>query len=168
MKTKNFLAAIGLAAISVYASAGSGTADFAIGGTALAVCNFSSATFSLGAVDLLALTVQTGQAGEHARVPVTIPVVCNSETLPWVIYQAGVSPFALGSVVDNNVCVVNDTSSDATPDCALIGSTGNSQIAGVGSATKNAALAIWNTTGTRTAYKGMGLISATIPLIISF
>lgn len=174
MKLTRIAASWAAAALALGVSAAradTSQSDFALTGTFTATCSFTNPTFTLGSVDLSTYIYQPGTAFEHARVPATVDVTCNSSTLTWTMYNTGDTDgvnMTIGAVTDNKVCVVNDTSTTSLPNCAKSNSASPTKITGTGTMSRNVYLAIYNNSGTRSAFKGSGSMSATVPLTLAF
>jgi len=157
----------------------------AVSGSFVGVCNVTSNTFALGTIDLSTKLVYPGTRYTHVRVPLTLDVQCNSQSLPWSVTNASNSyaPLTIGSTSTNTACLsiaalaeTSPNTSRTVPYCADYAGTGDRQpITGVGTASVGVSLAIWddvyaNTTALipTTGFKGSGAISAVVPLKITF
>jgi hypothetical protein len=174
MKLNRFAALWAVAALALGAStahADTAQSDFALSGTFTATCSFTSPTFTLGSVDLSTYVYNPGTAFEHARVPASVQVTCNTSSLTWTMCNTGDTDgvnMTIGATTDNKVCVVNDTSTTSLPNCAKSNSSAPTKITGTGTMTRSVFLAIYNNSGTRSAFKGSGSMSATVPLTLAF
>ncbi len=166
-----FAAALLFASIS---HADTRTADFVVSGSFGATCSFVSPSFPIGSMDLSKKLINGESPQDTVNIPSTLSVVCNDQTAPWFVYHAAASyPLAIGSVADNKVCLASNQNNDPSFEasdrrCVVGGIDSNSRVSGAGTSTAPVVMVIWNDTGTRTAYKGTGLMTGTIPLIIEF
>lgn len=170
MKTTIRIAALAASlALAGAAQANTAAGDFALNGNFTASCSFQNAAFSVGEVPLHLYVKSAGTFDAYTRIPVSIDVECNSDTVPWKIYNtAGPVNVAIGSVTDNLACIASEASNNFS-ECATSSSSGSWLIDGVGTMTKNAIVALHHQGPKgRTPYQGHGAIVGTIPLTLEF
>lgn len=146
-----------------------------ITGTFTAVCSISGNNLALGSADLPTYIDATLVGYNHVRFPVSLGISCNSESVPWRMYNitpAGV-PLTIGATTDNTACIAAaDQVGDGYHKCADNVATpyhGGAYITGTGSVTKPVLLLIWHTVGgVNLPYKGSGAISAVIPMRMEY
>lgn len=171
MKTTIRIAALAaFLALAGAAQAETAAGDFALSGTFTASCSFQNAAFSVGDVPLHLYVKSPGSFDAYTRIPVTIDVQCNSDSVPWKIYNTGGGPVnvTIGSVADNLACIASEASDNISV-CATSSSSGSWLIDGVGTMTKNAVVALHHQGPKgRTPYQGHGAIVGSIPLTLEF
>jgi hypothetical protein len=186
-----FLAA--LAAVGMQTQAQTVTpGNVGVTGSFVGTCSMSGTAIALGQLELNPLRVSVGTNLAHVRIPVNLGVTCNSDTLPWKMYNtagpgAGGAPLTIGTTA-NNACIskvhtVPEGSAvgRTEPFCAnATGTLDQAPIAGAGTtATVPVELVIWNGPAfggvgygpgklTPIPFSGTGAIAATIPMKIEY